>query len=708
MAGAPDRHPQAPEPLIVTCSACARRFKAKGFDPNRPVPCPDCGGGLIPATIALPPAPGADIAAPPVEIPSVFPAPFGKYTLLRELGRGGMGVVFEALDTELQRVVALKTMRARVYDNPKDAADDEGRFQREARLCAALPKHPHIVTVFDMGVVEKRRYLAMEFIAGRSMHDWTRQEGMTLHRQIRLLRDIALAVHHAHEHNVIHRDLKPANVIVDRFDQPHVTDFGLSKATSGFHSSSLTASGLLVGTPSYMSPEQAKGERGIDRRSDVYALGVMLYEIVAGRLPFAAPTPIELLMKIVNDPVVPPSRLDPSSVHPDLDKRLEAVCLKAMRKDPAERHPTAQAFAEDLTRWLEGADRSPAPAAIPRRRALIAAVSAVAAAGLAVALWGPGNAVNAPPPAAPAPAAAPAPPALAAEETAARLAAADRERLDARPAQTLRGEELSEDRAISAAPRPWRLDGFMTMPEGEGTPIALRLEAGAEVIGGRIDLRRRGRLVIDGAPDRPVVLRGVEIIQDHGAALVARHAVFDRCTLRKGGGWFSRFSSRWTIETSLLFETIFERLDVVDYGIQLRRCALIGMTFPGITMSKGDESVPYPILRTEWTTVEACAFAGCTVPPSLFWCTARCDFDRCRFPAWPPYAGEAPITVEASLRHTDGPGPVERLAAAPAARGAVTLVIADAPCETVRFPEQARSPIPELRHDPRYKILFAR
>ncbi|MBI3855380.1 MAG: protein kinase, partial [Planctomycetes bacterium] len=168
-----------------------------------------------------------------------------------------------------------------------------------------------------------------------------------------LLRDVALAVQHAHSAGIIHRDLKPANVLVDGRKQPHVTDFGLAKLTHEKADLSLTNSGQIMGTPSYMSPEQAKGKKSIDRRTDIYALGVMLYEVLTGRPPFTGQSPIEVLMKVVYDPVPRPSTVLGGS-HPAVDATIENICLKALAKNPGSRYATAKAFADDLSRWLKG------------------------------------------------------------------------------------------------------------------------------------------------------------------------------------------------------------------------------------------------------------------------------------------------------------------------------------------------------------------
>jgi serine/threonine protein kinase len=309
----------------------------------------------------------------------------GKYVLIRELGRGGMGCVFEAFDAELKRKVALKLMYAKPHLEPSEVTPEEERFLREAQLTAMVPKHPSIVAIYEAGILEGHRYLCMEYIEGVSMLDWCRQPEILLQQKIRLMREVALAVHHAHEHGVIHRDLKPQNVLVTTAGHPYVTDFGLAKAVGPAKKVSLTASGMTVGTPTYMSPEQAQGLRTIDCRTDVYSLGVMLYEILAGRPPFAGETAIEILMKAVKHNLPRPSSVLEAVREPALDASIENVCLKAMARLPKERYATSKAFADDLGLWLEGKEvkaraPKPSPFAEEKRsyRWIFAAVAALA------------------------------------------------------------------------------------------------------------------------------------------------------------------------------------------------------------------------------------------------------------------------------------------------------------------------------------------
>ena len=213
----------------------------------------------------------------------------GKYRLIRELGRGGMGVVYEALDSQLNRKVALKLMLTNPNADPKERALEEERFVQEAQLSAKL-KHPNIVTVYEAGLLDGRQFLSMEMIDGQAFNEW--RKTVTIRQQIQTLADVASAVHHAHEQGILHRDLKPRNILVSAAGHAYVTDFGLAKSLGKNVHQSLTGSGAVVGTPAYMSPEQAQGLDRVDWRTDIYSLGVILYECMTGRTPFTGESPI--------------------------------------------------------------------------------------------------------------------------------------------------------------------------------------------------------------------------------------------------------------------------------------------------------------------------------------------------------------------------------------------------------------------------------
>jgi serine/threonine-protein kinase len=289
--------------------------------------------------------------------PEPAPAPaaastgaFGKYIITGELGRGGMGEVVEALDPTLGRRVAIKRpfIKSRFTASPME----QERFLREAQLAVALPRHPHLVQVYESGRIDGQCYIAMELVNGRTMAEW--RKTAPFRQEMEVLRQVAEGVHHAHEHGIIHRDLKPANIMIRTDGRAVVTDFGLAKSDAPGHLS-LTPIGFMVGSPGYMSPEQARCLKSIDRRTDVYSLGVMVYEALTGRKPFEGRSAMEILLRMVQDTVRRPTEILRGGLNPVLYEELENVCLKALDKDAYRRHPTAKAFADDLTRSLEPA-----------------------------------------------------------------------------------------------------------------------------------------------------------------------------------------------------------------------------------------------------------------------------------------------------------------------------------------------------------------
>lgn len=272
----------------------------------------------------------------------------GEYEILEEIARGGMGVVFKARQQKLKRIVALKMILA---GKLADTSDIE-RFQREARAAGRL-KHPAIVPVHEIGEHDGRHYFTMDFVEGQSLAETIREETLSPKRAAVLVRATAEAVHFAHEQGTVHRDLKPANILIDQNGQPQVTDFGLAKMLESFDEESraeLTASGQILGTPSYMSPEQASGKQElVGPASDIYSLGAILYACLTGRAPFVADSPVDTLLQVMKKEPVSPRELNPS-----VPKDLETICLKCLTKEPHKRYGTAQELAGDLNRFLEG------------------------------------------------------------------------------------------------------------------------------------------------------------------------------------------------------------------------------------------------------------------------------------------------------------------------------------------------------------------
>ncbi|MBI2900574.1 MAG: tetratricopeptide repeat protein [Planctomycetes bacterium] len=302
----------------------------------------------------------------------------GPYQLLRELGHGGMGVVYAATDPRLRREVALKLLQA--VPSPTTLE----RFRREAQALAKL-HHSAIVQVFDVGEEEGRPYFVMELVEGQSLFDAVERRSLTLRERVEVVRQAAEAVQFAHEQGVLHRDLKPGNIVVTPAKKAMVLDFGLAKLQGG---ETLSASGALMGTPSYMSPEQASGgAKPVDARTDVWGLGATLYHTIAGGPPFTGSTVAEVVRKIHETEPRPPQMANAA-----VSRDLETICLKALEKEPGRRYATAREFAMDLGRYLSGEPILARPATtlyrlrryLGRRKAVAWAIAAgvLAAAGL--------------------------------------------------------------------------------------------------------------------------------------------------------------------------------------------------------------------------------------------------------------------------------------------------------------------------------------
>jgi tetratricopeptide (TPR) repeat protein len=381
---------------LLECPQCRAACFVADFDSSRRYACRACKSALRPAypdrvTSRLASTLSDVIRAEtPEEVRKARQDPkrrFGKYVLLERLGKGGMGVVQRAWDLELNRPVAIKFVSVA---DPEEVA----RFVREARTAAKL-SHPGIVAVHEVGSLDDRCFIAMELIRGTTpdrLNPGIRRAG-------ELVRDAALAIQAAHDQGIMHRDLKPQNLMVREDGRVAVMDFGLARQVEG--DSRLTQSGTIVGTPSYMSPEQASGSTtGVDARTDVYSLGATLYHLATGHPPFDGETPLDTIRKVVEEDPAPPSRRNPK-----VPARLENIVLKAMAKAKDRRYASASEFANDLDRFLRGEEviarrTSAASRALRRvRRNPLPAIAAAAlllllAAGAAWLAWRSGTAAE--------------------------------------------------------------------------------------------------------------------------------------------------------------------------------------------------------------------------------------------------------------------------------------------------------------------------
>ncbi len=312
------------------------------------------------------------------------PRRFADYDLLEEIARGGMGVVYKARQASLNRIVALKMILAGQLASEKQVR----RFHAEAAAAAKLD-HPGIVPIYEVGEHQGQHFFSMGFIEGESLDARIARAPLEPRKAAQLLQAVAEAVQYAHEKGVIHRDLKPANILLDNAGHPRITDFGLARPVAGH--SGLTASGEIVGTPSYMPPEQAAGKLDeIGPASDVYALGAVLYALLTGRPPFQAPNPLDTLLQVLEQEPITPRRRNPH-----VPKDLETICLKALEKNPDRRYRTAGAMAADLGRYLSGfaiSARRVGPVGrmirwVKRRRAVAASLFGILVLGLVAAFF---------------------------------------------------------------------------------------------------------------------------------------------------------------------------------------------------------------------------------------------------------------------------------------------------------------------------------
>lgn len=368
---------------VFVCPLCLHVLRRNGE--TGPADCPECREELAPgvsdrlmdSVIAMAgmlpttPAPAAEV-----------PPQLGPYRVVREVGRGGMAVVYEAEDTRSKKTVALKILRSNVTLDHAYLA----RFHKEAEILERLD-HPHIVRLHGVGQSAGFHYYAMDYVDGQGLDKLVHECRLNLKRTATWIRDVARALQSAHDRGIIHRDVKPGNILLDSSGHVVLTDFGLAHRE---RSNKLTVSGLTVGTPNFMSPEQARGERSkIDHRTDIYSLGTTFYNLATGRVPFPGNTPEIVVQQILNKDPKPPSQ-----INHDVDPALETLILRAIEKDPQRRYPTAAAMADDLDRWLGGTNIEMKAVGIAERaekwwgrhRAVLAAAAASLAVGLGTGL----------------------------------------------------------------------------------------------------------------------------------------------------------------------------------------------------------------------------------------------------------------------------------------------------------------------------------
>lgn len=288
-------------------------------------------------------------------MPNLSGQSIGRYHILEKLGEGGMATVYKAYDTRLERNVAVKVLRTEMF-SPVLLEEVLQRFEREAKSLAKL-SHPNIVNILDYGEHEEMPYLIMEFLPGGTLKQQLGQ-AIPWREAVRMILPVASGLSYAHQNGIIHRDVKPSNILLQATKSAVLTDFGIAKLLEGVEGQTLTGSGVGVGTPEYMAPEQGIGAHEIDARADIYSLGIVLYEMVTGRKPYIADTPMAVVLKQMTDPLPRPTEFVP-----DLPEKIEHILLKALAKEPDDRYQSMDALVkalEETTREVKTTHEVPA------------------------------------------------------------------------------------------------------------------------------------------------------------------------------------------------------------------------------------------------------------------------------------------------------------------------------------------------------------
>jgi serine/threonine protein kinase len=270
----------------------------------------------------------------------------GTYQLVEKLGQGGMATVYKAYHPQLDRHVAIKAMHRNFLEDESFVA----RFTREAQIVASL-EHPHIVSIYDFGEHDGQPYLVMKYVPGETLKERLQEKPLSLDEILHVMQAVGSALHYAHQRDILHRDIKPSNIVIDDDNTPYLTDFGLARLASAGEST--MSADMLLGTPHYISPEQAKGKKNINARADIYSLGIVLYELLVGNVPFTADTPYAIIHDHIYSPLP-----DPAEVNPEIPPAVEDVLYQALAKNPAERFASAQQMVDTLQQAIEDSQLS--------------------------------------------------------------------------------------------------------------------------------------------------------------------------------------------------------------------------------------------------------------------------------------------------------------------------------------------------------------